>query len=121
MATPIGTLWGIQRQPQTRVVRHNQPVAPSKRLMYTISLQILSVAALNDFELKQPTFSFQDKPADFTEKFSYGKIPAFEGTDGFKLIEGLPISRYREWLKFVLFGRVVPYTHPPQLVASGLR
>ena len=32
-------------------------------------------------------------------KFPYGKIPAFEGTDGFKLIEGTTIARYREWLK----------------------
>lgn len=30
-------------------------------------------------------------------KFPYGKIPAFEGTDKFKLIEGTTIARYREW------------------------
>jgi len=72
--TVIGTLWGDVRQRQTKV--------------------ILSVAALNGFELNQPPFSFQEKPADFTEKFLYGKIPAFEDTDGFKLIEGAPIARY---------------------------
>ena len=32
-------------------------------------------------------------------KFPYGKIPAFEGKVGFKLIEGTTIARYREWPK----------------------
>ena len=60
-------------------------------------LQILSVAALNGFELNLPPFSFFDKPAEFMEKFPYGKIPAFEATDGFKLVEGSTIARYCEW------------------------
>ena len=59
-------------------------------------LQILSVAALNGFELRMPPWSFFDKPAEYTEKFSYGKIPAFEGTDGFTLVEGASIARYCE-------------------------
>ncbi|KAF8552025.1 glutathione S-transferase C-terminal-like protein [Imleria badia] len=71
---PIGTLWGISHQPQTKV--------------------ILSVAALNELELEQPEWTSSNKPADFTSKFPYGKIPAFEGSDGFKLIEGSPIARY---------------------------
>ncbi|KAG9308799.1 glutathione S-transferase C-terminal-like protein [Chiua virens] len=71
---PIGTLWGRPGQRQTKV--------------------ILSVAAINGFELAQPDFSFYIKPAEFTAKFSYGKIPTFEGTDGFNLSEGAAIARY---------------------------
>ncbi|KAG8214900.1 glutathione S-transferase [Butyriboletus roseoflavus] len=62
---------------------------------FIVSLQILSVAAVNEFELEQPEWlSFTNKPPEFTAKFSYGKIPAFEGTDGLKLIEGTTIARY---------------------------
>ena len=43
-----------------------------------------------------PQWSFFDKPAEYTEKFPYGKIPAFEGTDGFMLVEGTSIARYCE-------------------------
>jgi len=71
---PIGTLWGATRQRQSKV--------------------ILSVAAVNGFELEQPEWTFQNKPLEFTTKFPYGKIPTFEGVDGFKLIEGTTIARY---------------------------
>jgi len=71
---PIGTLWGVLQQPQTMI--------------------ILSVAALNDLELEQPEWNFSNKPTVFTASFPYGKIPAFEGSDGFKLIEGATIARY---------------------------
>ncbi|KAG9308461.1 glutathione S-transferase C-terminal-like protein [Chiua virens] len=71
---PIGTLWGNADQRQTKV--------------------ILSVAVVNGFELNTPEWSFKSKPAEFVAKFPYGKIPSFEGADGFKLIEGAPIARY---------------------------
>ncbi|KAF8432704.1 glutathione S-transferase C-terminal-like protein [Boletus edulis BED1] len=71
---PIGTLWGPSRQAQTKI--------------------ICSVAALNGLELEQPEWKSSDKPAGYTSAFSYGKIPAFEGSDGFKLIEGATIARY---------------------------
>ncbi|KAF8123304.1 glutathione S-transferase C-terminal-like protein [Boletus edulis] len=71
---PIGTLWGVSRQPQTKI--------------------ICSVAALNGLELEQPEWKWTDKPAGYTSAFSYGKIPAFEGSDGFKLMEGATIARY---------------------------
>jgi len=31
---------------------------------------------------------------EFTSKFPLAKIPAFEGDDGFKMVEGVPIARY---------------------------
>jgi len=37
-----------------------------------------------------------NKKADFLAKFPLGKIPAFEGPDGFKLTEGIPIARFGE-------------------------
>jgi len=70
----IGTLWGHPRQRQSKV--------------------ILSVAALNGFELKVPQWSFSDKPSEYLVDFPYGKIPAFKDTDGFKLTEGTTIARY---------------------------
>ncbi|KAH0832361.1 glutathione S-transferase C-terminal-like protein [Lanmaoa asiatica] len=70
----IGTLWGDVRQRQSKV--------------------ILSVAAVNGFELEQPQWTFTNKPSEFMAKFPYRKIPAFQGTDGFKLIEGTTIARY---------------------------
>ncbi|KAH0832359.1 glutathione S-transferase C-terminal-like protein [Lanmaoa asiatica] len=70
----IGTLWGSPCQPQTKT--------------------ILSVAALNELKLEQPEWNFSNKPAEFMSKFPYGKIPAFEGSDGFKLIESATIARY---------------------------
>ena len=66
------------------------------KLTFAGSSQIYTIAVLNELELELPPFSFPDKPAEFMEKFPYGKIPAFEGADGFKMIEGTPIARYRE-------------------------
>jgi len=71
---PIGTLWGFSHQIETKIIR--------------------SVAALNDLELEQPEWNWSARPAGFTSTFTYGKIPAFEGSDGFKLIEGAAIARY---------------------------
>ncbi|KAG6379377.1 glutathione S-transferase C-terminal-like protein [Boletus reticuloceps] len=71
---PIGTLWGKSHQPQTKV--------------------ILSVAALNGLELELPEYHFFNRPAEYTSKFPYGKIPTFEDSDGFKLFEGETIARY---------------------------
>ncbi|KAG9308797.1 glutathione S-transferase C-terminal-like protein [Chiua virens] len=71
---PFGTLWGHLNQRQTKV--------------------IFSVAAINGLELEQPEFLFQNRPPEFTTKFPFGKIPAFEGADGLKLIEGATIARY---------------------------
>ena len=59
-------------------------------------LQIHTIAALNELELELPPPTFPDNPAEFMEKFPYGKIPAFEGTEGFKMIEGTAIARYCE-------------------------
>ena len=42
---------------------------------------------------------FEDnKKPEFLAKFPHGKIPAFEGSDGFKLFEGTAIARYGELL-----------------------
>ena len=42
---------------------------------------------------------FEDnKKPEFLAKFPHGKIPAFEGSDGFKLFEGSAIARYGELL-----------------------
>jgi len=37
-----------------------------------------------------------NKKPEFLSKFPHGKIPAWEGQDGFKLFEGVSIARYGE-------------------------
>ena len=37
-----------------------------------------------------------NKKPEFLSKFPHGKIPAFDGADGFKLFEGVAIARYGE-------------------------
>ncbi|KAF9233386.1 glutathione S-transferase C-terminal-like protein [Melanogaster broomeanus] len=73
---PIGTIWGDIRQRQTKV--------------------ILSIAALNGLDLQQAPFEFgvTNKSPEFLSKFPYGKIPAFEDSEGWKLTEGTTIARY---------------------------
>lgn len=47
--------------------------------------------------LEQPetyTHMEDNKKPEFLSKFPHGKIPAFEGADGFKLFEGVAIARY---------------------------
>ncbi|KAF9233388.1 hypothetical protein BU15DRAFT_27404, partial [Melanogaster broomeanus] len=73
---PIGTVWGDTCQRQTKV--------------------ILNIAALNGLDLQQAPFEFgvTNKSPEFLSKFPYGKIPAFEDSEGWKLTEGTTIARY---------------------------
>lgn len=60
-------------------------------------VQIKSVAKLTGVEIALPEayvhHTDNHKP-EFLSKFPLGKIPAFESTDGFKLVEGIPVARY---------------------------
>ncbi|KAI5998939.1 glutathione S-transferase C-terminal-like protein [Pisolithus orientalis] len=73
---PIGKLYGHPRQPQTKA--------------------ILSAAAISGLEIDLLPFEFgvTNKSPEFTQKFPLAKIPAFEDSEGFKLIEGTAIARY---------------------------
>jgi len=57
---------------------------------------IRAVAAFGGIPLELPTYKHDvsNKTSEFLAKFPHGKIPAFEGADGFKLFEGLSIARY---------------------------
>ncbi|KAJ6465720.1 elongation factor 1-gamma [Mycena sanguinolenta] len=47
------------------------------------------------YELPEGYVHFEtNKTSAFTSKFPHGKIPAWDGADGFKLFEGVPIARY---------------------------
>jgi elongation factor 1-gamma len=62
-------------------------------------LQILAAAKINGVDLEVvATSGPQDgqKP-EYLSKFGMGKIPAFEGSDGFKLTETNAIARYSEY------------------------
>lgn len=65
------------------------------------SPQIRAVAAYAGLKVNLPTdyvhFESNKRP-EFLAKFPHGKIPSFEGSDGFKLFEGAVIARYGEWM-----------------------
>ncbi|KAG0706204.1 glutathione S-transferase C-terminal-like protein [Suillus ampliporus] len=73
---PIGSLWGVPYQRQTKY--------------------ILSAAAIAGLEVDLKPFEFgvTNKSPEFLDKFPFAKIPAFEGKDGFALLEGASIARY---------------------------
>lgn len=59
------------------------------------------MAAITGQELDHPasyTHRETNKTPEFLAKFPHGKVPAFEGKDGFTLVEGVAIARYRESL-----------------------
>ncbi|PSR88917.1 hypothetical protein BD289DRAFT_366584 [Coniella lustricola] len=55
-----------------------------------------AVAAINGLELNVPEFQIgvSNKDPEFLNKFPLGKVPAFEGSDGFCLAEGAAIAEY---------------------------
>ncbi|KXN82397.1 Elongation factor 1-gamma, partial [Leucoagaricus sp. SymC.cos] len=57
---------------------------------------IRAIAAFGGHEITLAPFEFRvtNKSPEFLEKFPFGKIPTFEGPDGFKLFEGDAIARY---------------------------
>ncbi|KIL64615.1 hypothetical protein M378DRAFT_24485 [Amanita muscaria Koide BX008] len=74
---PIGTLWTVPQQSTGTIIR--------------------ATAAYGGLELASPE-SYEhyvdNKKPEFLAKFPHGKIPSFEGADGFKLSEGIPIALY---------------------------
>ncbi|KAI0633076.1 elongation factor 1-gamma [Trametes polyzona] len=59
--------------------------------------RIRAVAALNGLKVDLPEHyvHFEDnKKPEFLAKFPHGKIPAFDGADGFRLFESTAIARY---------------------------
>jgi hypothetical protein len=63
--------------------------------------QPVAVAKYGGVELDLPEFKhFEDnKKADFRAKFPGGKIPAFEGKNGFLLTETIAVTKYSECLE----------------------
>ncbi|KAJ2921656.1 hypothetical protein H1R20_g15443, partial [Candolleomyces eurysporus] len=76
-------------------------MAPAGTL-YTVDVQwkgkaIRAVAALGGVEIALPEkyeHYVDNKKSDFLAKFPHGKIPAWDGADGFKLYESTAIARY---------------------------
>ncbi|KAF4967217.1 hypothetical protein FSARC_5196 [Fusarium sarcochroum] len=58
--------------------------------------KILAAAKLNNLEIEVPSYQHfvTNKSADFLAKFPAGKVPAFEGSDGFYLPESDAIAQY---------------------------
>lgn len=64
-------------------------------------MQIRAAAAYADLKIDIPEnyVHFEDnKKPEFLAKFPHGKIPAWEGKDGFNLTEGIAIARYGKYL-----------------------
>ncbi|CAA7262226.1 unnamed protein product [Cyclocybe aegerita] len=74
---PAGTLWTTPYQAFGKAIK--------------------SAAAFGGVEIAQPEayeHFVDNKKPEFLVKFPHGKIPAWEGADGFKLFEGAAIARY---------------------------
>ncbi|KAF5347242.1 hypothetical protein D9756_009939 [Leucocoprinus leucothites] len=73
---PIGTLYTTPTQAKGKIIR--------------------AAAALGGAELTLAPFEMRvtNKSPEYLAKFPLGKVPAFEGPDGFKLFEGDAIGRY---------------------------
>lgn len=59
--------------------------------------QALVIAALNGLEVNYPSdfkFGVDNKTPEYLAKFPLGKVPGFEGADGFTLAEGSAIAAY---------------------------
>ncbi|KAF9033181.1 elongation factor 1-gamma [Panaeolus papilionaceus] len=72
-----GTLWTVPPQNTGRIIK--------------------AVAAIGGIEIDLPAayeHFVDNKKPEFLAKFPHGKIPAWEGADGFKLFEGAAIARY---------------------------
>lgn len=62
--------------------------------------QIKAAAAFGGVEIATPAayeHRVDNKKPEFLAKFPHGKIPAWEGPDGFKLFEAAAIARYGEF------------------------
>jgi elongation factor 1-gamma len=59
----------------------------------------MSAAAIAGLEvdLKPSEYGVTNKSRESLDIFALGKIPAFEGNDGFTLIEGASIARYGQY------------------------
>ncbi|RHZ54227.1 glutathione S-transferase family protein [Aspergillus thermomutatus] len=59
-------------------------------------MKILSAAKLNNLDISYPAFQIgaDNRTPEFLAKFPLGKVPAFEGADGTKLVESDAIAQY---------------------------
>ena len=93
----IGTLYTVDNFPPGSRVRWY--FSPERSLATNVNVQILAVAALADLkiDIAQGYKHYEDnRKPPFLDKFASGKIPAFEGKDGFTLFESSAIARYGE-------------------------
>lgn len=67
------------------LIRSSKTLAAAK--INGVSLDVVETRAIQG-DTKKP---------EYLKKWPMGKIPAFEGTDGFQLIEGRAIARYSEY------------------------
>lgn len=65
-------------------------------LTQSYPVQILAAAKLNNLNIEVPPYQHfvTNKSTEFLTKFPAGKVPAFEGADGFCLAESDAIARY---------------------------
>ncbi|EIN05160.1 EF1G-domain-containing protein [Punctularia strigosozonata HHB-11173 SS5] len=84
---PLGKLFGPESSPAVKPIW--------KEFSRTIE-KCLAVAAYVDLEIERPLYvhDVDNKKPDFLAKFPAGKIPTWEGSDGFLLFESTAIAKY---------------------------
>lgn len=91
----LGTLYTIEIQAKGRIVCFIFSIGP----ISLTSIQIRAVAELGGLQYDLPkdyVHHTTNLTPEYLAKFPSGKIPAWEGKDGFKLFESYPIARYRK-------------------------
>lgn len=112
----IGTLYTTEGQDYGKRVRSLVSLTAVVEENSTISLQVKAVAAWLGLPLDVASgfvFGETNKSPEYRAKFPHGKIPAFEGADGFKLFETQAIARYREFCIDCM-----PFAHHPRRFAN---
>ncbi|KAI0430195.1 glutathione S-transferase [Xylaria sp. FL1042] len=73
---PFGTVWTYPNNPRVN--------------------RALILADINGLEIDLPPFTMREtnRTPEFLAKFALGKVPAFEGADGFRLTESIAIATY---------------------------
>lgn len=97
---PAGTLWTSPTQASGKTVRNYFNYSSNNNIHpFNLVAQIKAAAALGGIEISFPDkyeHYVDNKKPEFLSKFPHGKIPTWEGADGFHLYEGVPIARYGE-------------------------
>jgi elongation factor 1-gamma len=92
----FGTLYSYPNNPRVMKVLLPSPLSTITSRLEANNEKILAAANLNNLSISTPSFKIgtDNLTPEFRTKFPFGKVPAFEGSDGVKLVESDAIAQY---------------------------